>query len=266
MPLRDSSRVFALRRSEALWASSAVVYSFKPDWKTSLLVVFLLPLLLGLANWQLQREQEKRQILAQYQQRLAAVPLDLKRSWHELQSTVEASFRRVHLVGKIRPEPLLLLDNKIQHGVVGYQVIQQVVLDDSERTVWLNRGWVAAGRLRSDLPDITTPSEALHLQAHIYVPLGEPFLLAQNSLSADQSSPIIVQHSDIAVFNDVFGAVDGFPYLLRAEQASPAALDVSWPVINTQPEKHRAYAFQWLAMAIALLIFYILRNVERKSD
>ena len=56
------------------------------------------------------------------------------------------------------------------------------------------------------------------------------------------------------------GAGEVFPYVLRLDRESPAALTVDWRVVNVQPDKHTGYAVQWFAMAAVLAVFYILRS------
>jgi cytochrome oxidase assembly protein ShyY1 len=51
-----------------------------------------------------------------------------------------------------------------------------------------------------------------------------------------------------------------FPYPIRIAAGEPGALAVNWLVINVSPDKHRGYAVQWFAMAVALLIFFALRS------
>lgn len=237
---------------------------FKPDRKTTLLTACLLPLLIGLGFWQLDRQQQKLQILNVYQQRISAPPLSLIDHWQRLQDE-DASYRRVQLRAHLRPRPLILLDNRINNGVVGYEVIQSAVLDDS-RIVWLNRGWVPAGRTRQDLPTPVTLAGSIVLQAHVYIPLGKPFILSNQPLSVGSETPIIAQQIDMAELLQMSKPAEAFPYLLRLEEGSSAALEVQWPAVNTRPEKHQAYAIQWFAMAIALIVFYVLRSIEKKPD
>ncbi|MEJ2417044.1 MAG: SURF1 family cytochrome oxidase biogenesis protein [Exilibacterium sp.] len=57
--------------------SERVSLRFKFNWKISALTIFLLPVLVCLGFWQLQRAQEKRNLLAEYQQRWNVGPVDL---------------------------------------------------------------------------------------------------------------------------------------------------------------------------------------------
>ncbi len=236
-------------------------HSFKPDRKTTLLTACLLPLLVSLGFWQLDRQQQKLAILDIYQQRISAPPLLLPEQWSQLLGE-DASYRRVQLSAELQPSPMILLDNRINGGVVGYEVIQSALLDDS-RVVWLNRGWVPAGRTRQDLPELVTPEGSISVQAHVYIPLGEPFTLSKQRLSVGAETPIIAQQIDTAELQQLSKTQDMFPHLLRLEEGSSAALHIQWPAVNTRPEKHQAYAIQWFAMACALIVFYVLRSIEK---
>ncbi|MFK8019010.1 MAG: SURF1 family protein [Pseudomonadales bacterium] len=256
-----------------------ILKRFRPDWKTSVLVACLLPLLLSLGYWQLDREQEKLAILADYNKRIAAPPTELLNAWQNLQSET-SSYRRVLLQGRFLPESSVLIDNKIRQGTVGYQLVQLFKLEepssrdsidpaDTEtkaKAAWINRGWVAAGRLRTDLPNFVTPENLVRLHANIYQPLGDPFVLQQEVLSLGQDHPIIAQQFDATHFAQLNRGFDVFPHLLRLEENSPTALAIDWPPVNTKPEKHRGYAIQWFAMALALFVFYLIRSLDKGSE
>ncbi|MEM8498391.1 MAG: SURF1 family protein [Pseudomonadota bacterium] len=233
---------------------------FKPERKTTLLTACLLPLLVGLGFWQLDRQQQKLDILDVYQQRISAPPLDLQNQWPRLQGADE-SYRRVQFSAELQAQPVILLDNKVINGIVGYEVIQKAVLN-AEQVAWVNRGWVAAGRTRQDLPVPDSPAGSIELQAHVYIPLGEQFILSNQPLSVSPETPIIAQQIDMAELQQLSQPLQSFPHLLRLEQGSRAALEIQWPAINTRPEKHQAYAIQWFAMAFALIVFYGLRSLE----
>ena len=51
-----------------------------------------------------------------------------------------------------------------------------------------------------------------------------------------------------------------FPYVVRLTPDSAGALLADWPLINTRPEKHTAYAVQWFLMALALLLLFVWRS------
>jgi len=55
----------------------------------------------------------------------------------------------------------------------------------------------------------------------------------------------------------------GKTFLNKVVQIDPEnvhALVAFWPKINVTPQKHQAYAFQWFAMAFALLVLWFCAN------
>ena len=47
---------------------------------------------------------------------------------------------------------------------------------------------------------------------------------------------------------------------MRLDADSPAALSIDWPLVNSSAAKHRGYALQWFAMAMALACLYLVRS------
>jgi surfeit locus 1 family protein len=61
---------------------------------------------------------------------------------------------------------------------------------------------------------------------------------------------------DIDALAETSGATY-YPYVVRLRPGSATAFNSYWQDINIQPEKHTAYAVQWFAMALALLMLYL---------
>ena len=56
--------------------------------------------------------------------------------------------------------------------------------------------------------------------------------------------------------------------LLNIDSEEAVALVTDWSPVNVSPAKHNAYAMQWFAMSVALLILYgwYLRTESRQDD
>lgn len=100
--------------------SSYKKWRFKTDWRSTLLTALLLPLLVSLGFWQLSRAEEKRGILETVAQRHAMAPV-LAETLDAL-SPAQRQYRQVILNGAWLDQSFLL-DNQVQHGHVGYQVL-----------------------------------------------------------------------------------------------------------------------------------------------
>ena len=101
-------------------------------------LVFL-PILLALGFWQLDRADEKRRLLEIHQAQQLLDPISLNSlNLEQLKSLIP--FTKVQANAEIEEGIYWLLDNRINRGRVGYEVLQVAKVDGS----WLliNRGWV----------------------------------------------------------------------------------------------------------------------------
>lgn len=243
--------------------------TFRPNWKIALFTLVLLPVLIGFGLWQLGREQEKISLQQNFDMRSQAPWIELSAAGSTAE---ELSYRRVILRGRFDPQRSFLLDNRLHQGVPGYEVITPFTLPDG-RTVLVNRGWTAQGPRRDVLPALPDASTVTEVRGAVYVPIGEPFLLSDQRETGTDEWPRVIQSVDIDMLSADLG-LELYPYTVRMEAGSPGALLADWPLMNMMPEKHRAYAVQWFAMAAALLLLFLystfrhpeLRSSERTHD
>ena len=230
-------------------ANDTISLTLTLNYKTLLLAIPLMPLLVWLGFWQLDRAEQKQKLLQSYQQRLTERPVWL--NGNELLP----NYSQVKVEGQFDNRYQWLLDNKVLKGRVGYEVIGLFRLD-SGVAVLINRGWIKASRLRSDIPVIPNIQGRITLLASLYEP-------SVNPLVSQGSNNIQWPHIINSVSFDEMALQSGLtlaPIYLRIDEKSSAALITDWRVINTQPEKHTAYAVQWFSMALALCILTIVSN------
>jgi surfeit locus 1 family protein len=231
---------------------------FRPGIVPTLVVALLLPLLVSLGFWQLDRGAEKSALLDSYAQRRVAEPM----ASTAVQHTADPAFRRVVLRGQFDAAHSLLLDNRQRDGKVGIELLQP--FQDQASGLWLlvNRGWLPWPDRRIPA-QFTTPGEVLNLTAWVYVSPGATF-----QLHADPASTTWPQLVTAVEPAKLWAALerDGFPYELRAEPG-PGIYQADWPVVAMGPEKHIAYAVQWFAMSIALFglfVYFGWHNAKEK--
>lgn len=230
--------------------------AFRPGWLPSLLVALLLPALCGLGVWQLQRAEEKRGLLASFEERRQAEPLSLE----ALERSRDPAYRRVRLQGHFDGEHSLLLDNRIRDGRAGVELLQPFYDQPSGLWVLLNRGWLPWPDRRTP-PRFTTPDGAIRLNAWVYV--APPGGLRLQGGVPERGWPRLVGAVDSEALWRQLGR-GGLPFEARLE-AGPASYRVDWPVVAMSPDKHLGYAVQWFALATALLglfIYFGLRNAR----
>lgn len=233
---------------------------FDLEWRITLFTVVMVPLMVGLGLWQLQRAQEKAELSAAFEARQHQAPAQLPALWDSPAKSL--AYLPVQLAGSFLPDKYFLLDNQVQHGKVGYEVLAILQLADASGSVLVNRGWIAGDTARRALPAVPLVTGTVTITGHVYVAPGTPFLLAEQQL--DNTWPKLIQAVEMDKLGPVVAAAQPvgkvFPYPIRIDAGEPGALAVAWQVVNMSPQVHRGYAVQWFAMAAVLLVFFLLRS------
>lgn len=221
--------------------------------KVTLFSLIAFPILLSLGIWQLQRAEQKREMQTTYTQQYALSPVVMATTnFHEL-----PDHRRVIAQGKFDNEHFWLIDNKQRQGRVGYEVISVFILADGGK-ILVNRGWLAAGKTRSEYPPVSAVNGDVTIFAEIFSTERHPLLSAQ---SDDSNWPKIITAVEPEVMAQQLGT-ELLPRVLRLDETSTAAFVTQWQTIVGGPEKHLGYAVQWFALALALVIWFIVANTN----
>lgn len=232
---------------------------FQPGVAPTVVVFLILPLLIFLGCWQLNRGEQKRVLLANYAERRVAEPI----ASTQLEQTVDPAYRRVSVRGQFDSAHSLMLDNSTRGGRGGVELIQPFHDQASGLWLWVNRGWLPWPDRRT-APQFTTPPQVLSLSAWVYVPSGATFQLGADPVGGPW--PRLVTAVDPAKLWAELGR-DGFANELRLDPG-PAAYQLDWPVVAMGPEKHLGYAVQWFALAVALFglfLYWGYRNAKEKK-
>ena len=157
------------------------------DWRTTLATALLLPTLLSLGFWQLDRADEKAALIDRLEER-RALPAITPQSALRLPGDDRAD-RQVVMDARFTPNRFVLLDNRLRGGKFGYEVVAFAEVD--QLAVALNLGWVRGDPSRQTLPTIVLPSGVQTVSGRIYQPSGDAFMLGENRLPAQ--FPSVVQ-------------------------------------------------------------------------
>lgn len=244
---------------------------FRAELKLTLFYVLLMPLLLTLGYWQLSRADQKTELLEKYQQRINAEP----RSLIAVLEQKDANYYRVKLQGRYASKQHFLLDNRVFNGRAGYEVISPFILSAAIYPaatgelqgpfdyVWINRGWVAMGRSRGRPPNIPEYADQLTLIGQVHIPQGKGFILKETPLSGKW--PETIQQVNFKQMKARYAAGDAVaapPLVVRLTTDSEDGFRVGWKPVNTRPEKHLGYAFQWFLMVVVLSILYFHASIS----
>ncbi len=231
---------------------------FKFEWRISLTVLFLLPTLIGLGFWQLHRADHNRALLLQAEQQRKAAPVILSEF---LQNNFTDMLQENLAAWHLKPVKLrgywlnkvFLLENQISNEHNGYYIYGVMQLNGNQGLLLVNRGWLPAPALRSQLPSVpaVTTGEVEEV-GEIY---ESPALHDNKPLFAEQGWPKRIGRINLSGAEQEL-QTKLLPVVVRLTSGSPSALATQWTVVNIMPEKNTAYAIQWFAMAIALVLCY----------
>jgi surfeit locus 1 family protein len=241
-------------------------FDFRPSLWPSLATLVLLPVLIGLGQWQLERAAWKQGLVDAHAARIGEPARPLRSLLATFTSGADLEYRQVTAQGVYDLDHQLLLDNQIYQGAAGYHVLTPLRLEGAgpgDAWVLVNRGWVPLGDSRKRLPAVTGPSGPVFVRAMIRLPPEKIFRLEAVE-EAGTGWPQVIQQLEIGPIGQRLGhPLLPLVLLLNPEDSQGFVRD--WkPVYGITPDKHRAYAAQWFTLALVLLLIYIGVNTHRR--
>lgn len=213
---------------------------FKFELWPTLAVALLLPALLALGIWQLERADEKRALLAEFSTARAVAPVAF--------DAALPRYARVRVAGRWDPRQFLL-DAQVERGQAGYRIFTPLALVDGSRLI-VDRGWVAAAADRATLPDIAIAEAEVELEG-LLDEFPQPGVRTGSSPDAAEGWPRVVLYPTAETLTAALGvAVQSKLLRLDAEAAGAGAL-------GFPPERHLGYAVTWFALAATLLVLWL---------
>lgn len=239
-------------------------------WKTSLLVIAAVIVMIRLGLWQLDRLDQRRAFNARVEEQLAQSALEI--SEENLRADLyNMEYREAIVLGEYDHDRQVVLRNQDWQGRLGVHLLTPLIIQGSDRAIMVNRGWIPyedfeAGKLskfdESGLVEVNGVIRRSQTKPRIggradQIPAeGEPPLQAWNWIN-------------------VGGIAGQLPYELLPVylQGSPEPSRNQMPY-RTQLEldlnegSHLGYAFQWFTFALILAIgypIYVSREEKRLS-
>jgi len=218
-------------------------------------VLLVLALLVWLGIWQLDRAAQSRAQLADYA-RSDTAPVPLPPASRPL-----PRYARVRLAGHYLAERQFLLDNMTHAGVAGYRVLTPFATSGGD-TVLVDRGWVPPGPRRTTLPAIAVGGDARELSGRIDA-LPRPGI----ELEAAPGSgpwPRVVGFPRLPELGAALGR-PLYPGIVLLDADAPDGYLRDWRPGGMPPERHVGYAVQWFALALTLVIGYVIASLRKRD-
>lgn len=215
----------------------------------------------SLGMWQLDRAEQKRQLLQSWSGKAGEETIRLNAL---VKPDREFRYQPAEVTGVLDGAHQYLLDNKVYRGRVGYQVLTPLRIAGSEFAVLVNRGWVPASLDRRELPEIPVPRGELRMTGILDFPPEKVFVLGEGEDRAP-GWPKVLQRIRFDLQAQQLG-YSLLPVLLLLDPDQAAGFVRDWRPVVFGPEKHRGYAFQWFSLMAALLIIYLVVNTRRSAQ
>ena len=239
---------------------------FKPKLAPTIATLIVLPILMSLGFWQLDRAELKQQQLDTYTKRSKQVALKLQATDNiAVMNTDDLLYISIEAKGRYDIKHSFLIDNRVHKGQVGFYVITPFIIESengnltngkqSNNAVLVNRGWIKGNRLRSVLPTFDTTNAKISIKGLGYVP-SENFFAVDNVKIDAQINPTVIQSVDFKAIQEAL-AKDVYPFILRLDPKNESGFIREWPIVTSSPEKSQSYAAQWFTMALVVLIIFL---------
>jgi surfeit locus 1 family protein len=230
-------------------------WRFKPRLWSTVVAAVVIAIMVNLGNWQLSRAQEKdarQERLDRLSQEPVVVlpPVEVKLE--------DFQYRQVEAHGEYVARHTIYLDNKIHKGVAGYHIVTPLRIGTSSMHVLVNRGWAPAERDRSKLPEVSTPQGQMIVS-------GIATRATQKTLELSQDLILgqVWENLDLERYRRATGLLLQPVMILQKDDVKDGLIR-QWPRPDSGSAKNLGYAVQWFAMALAVLITYLVLSGKRE--
>jgi len=231
-------------------------------WLVQVSSLATLALFLSLGTWQLERGNIKHQIeskqASQSDDVVSTIPVAPYEQWR---------YKQVELMGQYLPEHQFLLDNQIRDKQVGYSVLTPFYSPRNKQWFLVDRGWIAQGDSRQQMPELVLDADMRTISGSVYVPYDDSFTLGEIAEGEDFGWPRRIQYVDYPALSERLN-LPLLPFTLRLDAGLEDGYRRDWAANQMRSQKHYGYAFQWYAMALAIVVlwwFYSIRPLIKRG-
>ncbi len=231
---------------------------YAPGLIPTLAVATLVPVMVALGVWQLDRAEAKRALVAAF----AAGGSETVALTDTDPAGVVTRYQHASASGHYDGARQILLDNMPSAtGRPGYQVLTPFVLENGGLLL-VNRGWLPLGSSRSELPEVSVRGNRRSIRGRMDR-LPEPGIRLEAPLDPSPRWPRVLNYPTMAQLQALLGEhLASAILLLDADE--PDGFERAWRLrLGVPAERHIAYAAQWFALALALVVIHFVTSLER---
>lgn len=235
--------------------------NIKLRWIVAYLALFTLFLSLG--AWQISRANQKQDFLN----------LEAKRVSEKIELTAQTfedisalRYKPASVIGHFETSKQFLLDNQINTGKAGYFVFTPFKLENSNKAILVNRGWIPLIEPRTNLPNVDFSAESRMILTGRINNFPSIGLKLSGANIPTNSNPAVVGLMDSQVLAKQLG-YELFNFQLELDATASNGFKREWVAAQImQPEQHLAYALQWFGLALVLTFIFIKFALKKESQ
>jgi cytochrome oxidase assembly protein ShyY1 len=207
---------------------------------------------IALGNWQERRAAEKTALQERLLAGQRAAPVLLDGSQADMRAL---EYRHVRVTGRYVANWPVYLDNRPYQGQPGFYVLMPLKIEGSPLHVLVARGWLPRNAAQRDrIAPYATPAGLVTVEGAAVLSIGHVMQLGE----APALTPgAIVQNADAQQFTHATGRAV-LPLMVEQSGGAPDGLVRDWPAPSLGIEKHKGYAFQWYALAVLAVLYFVI--------
>ena len=219
------------------------------NFKSKILIfaIIFVPITISLGLWQIERANEKKVIIANYDTLLVSTPIALQK-----EQSLE-NWQPIETVGAYQ-DLVIYVDNAINSGKAGFKVYH--LFQNGDGTfIFVHRGFIERNLIKNNLPRIDTPVGKKNIKGTTLFKQNNTFVK-----NIEESDIRIIQEFNTSVLIERFPILKDrylHPFLFNLDVRDADKFQPIEKPVNMTATKHIGYAIQWFGLCAALIILTI---------
>ena len=219
------------------------------NFKSKILIfaIIFVPITISLGMWQIERANEKKLIIANYDKLLVSAPIALQKNqmlnnWQPIETTGTYE------------DTIVYEDNAINNGKAGFKVYHLFRNDDGT-FIFIHRGFIERNLIKNNLPEVEIPTEKKLIYGTTLFKQNNTFVK-----NIEESDSRIIQEFNASLLIDKYPMLKDkylHPFLFNLDIRDVNKYQPIEKPVNITASKHIGYAIQWFGLCAALIILTI---------
>ena len=219
------------------------------NFKSKILIfaIIFVPITISLGLWQIERANEKKVIISNYDKLLVSTPIALQK-----EQPLD-NWQPIETVGAYQ-DLVIYEDNAINSGKAGFKVYH--LFQNGDGTfIFVHRGFIERNLIKNNLPRIDTPVGKKNIKGTTLFKENNTFVK-----NIEESDIRIIQEFNTSVLIERFPILKDrylHPFLFNLDVRDADKFQPIEKPVNMTATKHIGYAIQWFGLCAALIILTI---------